>query len=323
MKRILRVGLLALLLLIYRPVIMAATERDGGFEASVHSGLQQYTTHRNDADDILKCLYDPADERIQICAHRGVSEKLPENGIGNLLRSIDHGFDIIEIDLSVTKDGAIILMHDKTLDRTTTGKGLVSEHTLKEIKSLYLRDIDGNVTGEKVPTLEEVLELAGGKVLLQMDKWQGLLDKVLPILEEYGCLQYAIFRSTMPYDKIKTAFGDYLDKVIYIPVIPCGRSNSEQLLTGYLKNMPEIPVICFVFGKEDDLDLTMVSKLKSKYRIWFNAIADKDSANHGDRQALEGDLAGSYGWLVSNGGNIIFSDRAILLDNYLKGIGRR
>jgi glycerophosphoryl diester phosphodiesterase len=63
------------------------------------------------------------------------------------------------------------------LDRTTTGKGLVSDYTLEQIKQLNLKSPIGVVTRQKVPTLEEVLDLCNGKVLIQVDKWQPIKAK--------------------------------------------------------------------------------------------------------------------------------------------------
>ena len=76
----------------------------------------------------------------------------------------------MEVDLARTKDGHLILLHDNTLDRTTTGKGKPEDHTLAEIKALRLRNGCHIKTIYKVPTLEEALLAAKGKVMLNLDK---------------------------------------------------------------------------------------------------------------------------------------------------------
>ncbi len=268
--------------------------------------------------DIMTRLKNPKDNKVQICAHRGVSQVVPENSIAGINECIDLGIDVIEIDIAKTKDGKLILMHDNTLDRTTTGTGNVSDYSLADIKKLYLKDYNGNVTDKRVPTFEEALDAAKGKILVQVDKWNGLTDLALPIIKDKQCLQQAIFRSTLPYENIKATFKEYLDKIIYIPVIPAGRQDAQSILDGYLKNMPNMPVVCIVFPEENNPMLNQVPALKEKYRIWFNAISDNDSGKHGDKQAMEGDLENSYGWLVQKGANIIYTDQAILLDTFLK-----
>ena len=211
---------------------------------------------------IMKRFKNPKDNYVQICAHRGVSEIVPENSVAGIKKCIELGFDIIEIDLAKTKDGRIVLMHDKTLERTTTGKGNVSDFTLAEIKKLYLKDINGKVTTERMPTLEEALDVAKGNIFVQMDKWNGLTEIVLPIIKEKQCLQQSIFRSTLPYENIKATFKEYLDKIVYIPVIPAGRQEAQNILNGYLQNMPEMPVICIVFPDENNPMLSQVAELK-------------------------------------------------------------
>lgn len=273
--------------------------------------------------DIMNRLKNPKDVNVQVCAHRGVSQLVPENSIAGINECIELGIDIIEVDIAKTKDGKIVLIHDNTLDRTTTGKGNVSDFTLTEIKKLYLKDINGNVTAERVPTFEEALDAAKGKILIQVDKWNGLTDIVLPIITEKQCLQQSIFRSTLSYESIKATFKEYLDKIVYIPVISAGRTDAQNILDGYLQNMPKMPVVCIVFPDENNPMLNQVATLKEKYRIWFNAISDNDSGKHGDKLAVAGDLNNSYGWLVQKGANIIYTDQAILLDTYLKDKGWR
>ena len=96
------------------------------------------------------------------------------------------GVDIVEVDLARTKDGHLILMHDSKLDRTTTGKGLVADHTLAEIKALQLRNGCHIKTIYKVPTLEEALLFAKGRVMLNLDKAFDYFDQVYTLLEKTG-----------------------------------------------------------------------------------------------------------------------------------------
>lgn len=117
-------------------------------------------------------------------AHRGgIVSGYPENTISSLKHAISIGVDVIEIDLRGTKDGEIVILHDETLDRTTNGRGKVSDYTLKDLKLLDA----GN--GEQIPTYEEILKLvSGSRVKLLLDiKVSPTLDKqkVIRLTEEH------------------------------------------------------------------------------------------------------------------------------------------
>jgi len=106
-----------------------------------------------------------------ISGHRGgVNKGFPENSIEAFENTLLHTPATFEIDPRLTKDSMIVLMHDATLDRTTTGKGKVGDYTLAELKQLYLKDVEGNVTPYRIPTLEEAIRWAKGKTVLILDK---------------------------------------------------------------------------------------------------------------------------------------------------------
>jgi glycerophosphoryl diester phosphodiesterase len=93
------------------------------------------------------------DWEIVIVAHRGMVVGFPENTLAAFRKSIEMGFSAIEIDLRATVDGHIVVMHDDTVDRTTSGRGMVSELTLAEIRSLDAGSHAGpEFAGQKVPT---------------------------------------------------------------------------------------------------------------------------------------------------------------------------
>jgi len=100
---------------------------------------------------------------IKVTGHRGAAGLEPENTLRSIRRAIDLGVDRVEIDVRVTRDGRLVVIHDETVDRTTNGHGYVNELTLDEIRKLNAGK------GEKVPTLEEVLEITKGKVELQIE----------------------------------------------------------------------------------------------------------------------------------------------------------
>ena len=95
--------------------------------------------------------------------HRGAAGHAPENTLRAIERAIAFGADLVELDVQRTADGHLVIMHDKRVDRTTNGTGYVREMTLDELRKLDA----GN--GQRVPTLEEVIDLAKGRVGLMLE----------------------------------------------------------------------------------------------------------------------------------------------------------
>lgn len=119
--------------------------------------LQAYFTYNPDRD-------------IIISAHRGgMQEGFPENCIASCEKTISEMPTFFEVDFSFTKDSVMVLMHDLTLDRTTTGKGAVEDYTYAEIQQFNLVDRNGNVTDYKIPTLKELLEWGNHKIVFNFD----------------------------------------------------------------------------------------------------------------------------------------------------------
>lgn len=108
----------------------------------------------------------------EIIAHRGASSIAPENTIAAYLKAIEAGVDFIEIDLRLSKDDSIMVIHDETLDRTTNGTGEVKNYDYNYLKSLsagYPGKFGRDFADEKIPTLFEVLNLVKGKVNICID----------------------------------------------------------------------------------------------------------------------------------------------------------
>jgi len=106
-----------------------------------------------------------------VSAHRGgPAQGFPENCIATFEHTLQHTFAMLEVDPRRTKDGAIVLHHDATLERTTTGSGKVADHTLAELQQLRLKDTEGATTSYAMPTLDEAIEWARGRTVLVLDQ---------------------------------------------------------------------------------------------------------------------------------------------------------
>ena len=116
----------------------------------------------------------------KVIAHRGASGQAPENTLAAIHKALDIGVDMIEIDVRQTRDGAIVLLHDRTLNRTTNGKGRVAKQTLKEVQALDAGSwFDPRFATEGVPTLEEAMQLIDGQCGLLIEIKDG--DLLHPI----------------------------------------------------------------------------------------------------------------------------------------------
>ncbi|MBL4574742.1 MAG: hypothetical protein JKY51_01410 [Opitutaceae bacterium] len=146
----------------------------------------------------LKSLYqDP--ERIIVTAHRGFSGEYPENTLLAFTKAIELGVDILEFDIRGTSDGIPIILHDETVDRTTNGKGSPLNFTLAELQKLNASLWQGAHNSGKrlskpahpdviIPTFEELLQVAAGKVGLNIqlyDTNEPLLTKICQLYQSY------------------------------------------------------------------------------------------------------------------------------------------
>ena len=138
-------------------------------------------------------------------AHRGASGYQPENTMLAFASAIQLGADAIEFDVRSSKDGALVVIHDETVNRTTNGRGKVKDFTLGE-----LRRLDA-VKEEKIPTLEEVLKTFGNRLICNIElkeEWIG--DKVLEIVKKCDCVESVIVSAFSREEGKESSWNDLL-----------------------------------------------------------------------------------------------------------------
>jgi glycerophosphoryl diester phosphodiesterase len=132
-----------------------------------------------------------------LIAHRGFSSKAPENTVQAFEMAVEAGFGNFELDAQLTSDGAVVVIHDDTVDRTTDGTGAVARLTLAEVRSLDAgaKFGDGRASGPvPVPTLEEVLDRYAGRSHIHLElksREVELPSKVAALLLRHGWLGFA------------------------------------------------------------------------------------------------------------------------------------
>lgn len=150
---------------------LAACEQQSAQPASQASAAHSLAPA--DLAGFFDCLRER--EQTVIAAHRGgPAAGFAENAIPTFENTLRHAPALLEIDISETRDGVLVLMHDDELDRTTTGTGLVREATLAELQALQLEDETGRALDARVPTLRQALDWAAGKTILELDVKRGV-----------------------------------------------------------------------------------------------------------------------------------------------------
>lgn len=270
-------------------------------------------------DSLIHRLHSPADGSVMVAAHRGDWRYAPENSIAAIEHCIEAGADIVELDLRMTKDSVLIVMHDATLDRTTTGKGYVADWTADSIRLLHLKNGCGIKTIHKVPTLEEAMIAAKGKILVNLDKADTYFNLVLPILRNTGTARQVIMKSGRPAHEILSDFGEGYKEVIYMPKINFEKPDAMQSLDEAIEVLGA-PAHELKYATSATLPKAMegTKRLAGKSRIWYNTLWDTQCGGHDDEAALK-DSNAAYGFLIDSlKADIIQTDRLQLLLNYLK-----
>ena len=131
----------------------------------------------------------------RVAAHRGGAGLWPENSLLAFRQALALGVDALEFDLHMTADGEVVVLHDPTLERTTTGAGRVRDLKLADLAGARLKARDGTVTDELIPTFAQVLDLASKgsaellpeiKVDANRQRYDGIEDKVLALVRARG-----------------------------------------------------------------------------------------------------------------------------------------
>ena len=139
----------------------------------------------------------------KIFAHRGASAHAPENTMAAFQLAAAQHADGIELDVMLSKDAEVVVIHDDTVDRTTNGTGRVREMTLSELKALDAGD------GQEIPTLKEVIDEFGGKLLINIElkNLASLFDRlpilVAQLLQPYEFKEKLIISSFNPFNLVR------------------------------------------------------------------------------------------------------------------------
>lgn len=255
---------------------------------------------------------------VLVASHRGDWRNFCENSLEAIDNAVKMGVDIVEIDVQRTKDGQLILMHDPKLDRTTTGHGLIADTTLAYIKTLNLKNGCNIKTIHRVPTLEEALLHAKGKIMLNLDKADRYFDEVYALMVKTGTTKQIIMKGNGSAEAVKAKYGDYLKDVIYMPIVNLDKPNAESQIEMFIKDMHPVAFELLYVSDTNPLPVKVRKTMAKRSLIWYNTLWDTMAGGHDDDASLK-DLDKGYGYLIKVlGANIIQTDRPQFLLDYLR-----
>jgi glycerophosphoryl diester phosphodiesterase len=260
---------------------------------------------KSNLEYIKKEFFNPESKTILVAAHRGAHIGNCENSVLSTKRSIEIGVDIIELDVQVTKDGVVVLMHDRTIDRVTNGTGRVSDYTFAELQKFRLKSWLGIQTDEKIPTFEEILNIAKGKILIDIDLKTENVDPVVAVVQKTATEDQVFFFSKN-YDLLKHIRT--MDKrAMFMP-----RAYNYKMAVKALDifNPPVVHVDPSFYSEK-------LGKLirENRSRIWINALGEVDATmryGHMEEKLEE---------LTRYGANVIQTNEPAMFLEYLRVTG--
>lgn len=259
------------------------------------------TIAHGQVDEIRANFLDANSDVVLVAAHRAAHNQFPENSIPSILEAIRLGVDIVELDVKVTKDGIPVLMHDGTIDRTTTGTGKPSDYTYEELKQFRLVH-DDEATDQLIPSFDEALKLIKGKIMVDIDLKTDQLDPIIADIKRNFCEDHVFFFDN-DYEALQY-IRDINPKFYLMP-----RAYSYEMADAAITRFkPEVIHIDPKF-----YDGKVVKLIKSNNaRIWINAlgIPDMSLGTKNEDQALDK--------ILLHGANIIQTDKPEALLKALK-----
>lgn len=281
------------------------------------------TTHLKWVQEQLRA---PQNNKVLISAHRGDWRHTPENSLQSLRQCIAKQYDIVECDLKMSKDSHLIMMHDKTIDRTTNGKGKPEEYTLAALKTFKLTSGTGHITRHQIPTLEEYLIEAKGKAILCLDKGFEYYAAAMKLIRKYDMEDQVIFNiPAITLDSLQRMQLAKPDDRLVLNLLgfPQDTTKGNTLINAYRGRKYTIFHPTF---SSDTIPLLkwLPSVKRAGIHLWLNALWPEHNAGHDDDIAVEENKPEeTWGWLIQQGATIIQTDRPEALLKYLKEKGYR
>ncbi len=269
----------------------------------------------------LAALHDPSSRYVLVVSHRGDWRNYPENSLPAIESVIRMGVDVMELDLKQTKDSVLVLCHDWTLDRTTTGRGPVSDYTYAELQAFDLKRGHGiAIPGLKMPTLRQALEICKDRILVNVDQGYEYYDRVLAMAEELGMTGQILIKSGQPLSVVQERMAGHDHNLLYMPVINVAPPEKMALFDEYIAAKPSQLAYEICFGQLNDNTSNVARRvLDSGAKLWINTLWASLCGGYDDDRAFDSEDPDTvYGPILDLGCSIIQTDRPEFLIAYLK-----
>ncbi len=287
-------------------------------------GSHDCPSYANRAEKIVARLHDPAAKDVIVVVHRGDWRNWPENTIPAIESIIRMGADVMELDLKLTKDSVLVLSHDKTIDRCTNGKGLVSDYTYDELMQFRLKRAHGVVTDSMhICTLREALECCRDRIVVNVDQGYEYYDLVLAVTEELGVTDQILIKGKRPVREVEAKMAEHGSNMMYMPIIDIQKEQGQALFREYMETgtVPLAYEVCWN-KMTPEVQAAMDHIVESGSKLWVNTIWGSLCGYLDDDAAFScADPSLIYDRVMATGATIIQTDRPELLLGYLRSKG--
>jgi glycerophosphoryl diester phosphodiesterase len=237
-----------------------------------------------------------------VAAHRGGSVRgFPENALHTFDRTLSLAPAMIEADVSMTRDGELVLMHDQSVERTTNGRGRIADLTLDEFRGLRLKDETGALLDAHPPTLREALDWAKNKTILELDVKRGVpFERVVETIDEADAEDRVV---VIVYNEADAIIVHRLNDRLMISAPISSEGDVERLRRARV-NLERL--LAWTGTEEPNVELNTWLRARG-IEVLFGTLGGRDSWDA--RFAREGERG--YGAFAQLGLQVIASDRPL------------
>ncbi|VTQ01214.1 glycerophosphodiester phosphodiesterase family protein [Sphingobacterium daejeonense] len=243
-----------------------------------------------------------------ISGHRGtIEDQMPENSIPSMQKVLQNTVAIFEVDPRLTKDSIPVMVHDATLERTTTGHGKVADFTWKELQGLKLKDHKGNPTKYKINTLDEMIKWAKGKTILNLDKKDLPMEMTAEIIRKHNAYAW-VWVTVHNVEQAKF----YLEK------------NPKQYMSMHIRTKEQLEAFKSSGLPYDRMIVYIGPEIKSSNQEFYDFFKEKgimcmiSTAPTYDKLPTGAERAEKYRAVFADGATVLESDMPIEVSKAIK-----
>ena len=283
----------------------------------------QYATR---VEKILAELNNPESDYVLVISHRGDWRNYPENSIPAIESIIRMGVDMMELDVKMTKDSVLVLMHDKTVDRMTNGKGKVSDFTYDSLRTLKMKRAHNVATDSvRVPTLREALLCCKDRILVNVDHAYPYYKEIVELANELGVTGQVLMKGKSNIDKVNEDMSKYEHNLLYMPIIDINKPKGKALFAEYQERgvVPMAYEVCYSVLDEDAKEC-MKKIHETGSVLWINTFWPSVCGGYGndDDAAYDApDPFAVYQQYIDLGARMLQTDRPQLVIDFLRSKG--